>query len=60
MPEDALFDRADRAIAESKRLVDELREAVWKAERLDRNLQYLHWRRLEDEAEAHAQIHRTR
>jgi len=50
MPEESLLERANRAIAESKRLVDQLHEAIRKAQRLECNLQDLHWCRLEDEA----------
>jgi hypothetical protein len=59
MPERALFERAERAIAESKRLVDQLHKVMWQAQRLNRNLQDLHWHRLEDEAKWARAIHTT-
>ena len=46
---DQLLQRADRAIAENKRLVDELRKSIRRAEELDGNLQYLHWLRIEED-----------
>ena len=47
--QDELLQRADRAIAESRRLVGELCDAIGKARQLDRWLQYLHQRRIEEE-----------
>ena len=44
-----LLQRADRALAENKTLVEELQKSVRRARELDDNLQYLHWLRIEDE-----------
>jgi hypothetical protein len=47
MPEDQLLQRADKAIAESERLIDELRRSRFQAEQLgDSN--YLDWLRIEE------------
>jgi hypothetical protein len=43
-----LLQRADRAIAENKRLVEELRRSIRKAQELDDRLQYLHLLRIEE------------
>jgi len=43
-----LLQRADRAIAESQRLIDQLCDAMKKAEQLDRWLHELHQRRIDD------------
>ena len=43
-----LLQRADRTIAESERLIDELQKSVRKAELLDNRLHYLHNLRIED------------
>jgi hypothetical protein len=40
--------RADRAMAENKRLVEELRRSIRKAQKLDDRLQYLHLLRIEE------------
>jgi hypothetical protein len=48
-----LLQRADRAIAESTRLIAQHDEAMWKAEQLDSRLRwihYRHWRRNNEEA----------
>ena len=47
-----LLHRADRAIAESKRLIEELSHAMLEAERLDRWLHELHQRRIDEERPA--------
>ena len=47
--QDQLVERADRAIAESRRLKDELYLSVTKAKRLDEHLHYLHLVRIEEE-----------
>ena len=44
-----LLQRADRAIAENKKLVEELRKSIQRALELDDHLQYLHWLRIEEE-----------
>jgi hypothetical protein len=48
MGEDQLLRRADEAIAESQRLIDELRRSMLRAQELDDHLNYLHWLRIED------------
>ena len=50
MSEDPLLERANRVIAESGRLIDDLRRSMWKAQRLDEGLRDLHERRLEEES----------
>lgn len=35
MSEDALLERANRVIAETERLIDNLRRSIWRARRLD-------------------------
>ena len=42
------LNRADRAIAENERLIDELVKSMRKAEELDNRLHYLHNLRVED------------
>ncbi len=42
MKDDPLFERADRAIAESVRLLDELYGHMRKAREFDSSLQYIH------------------
>lgn len=44
-----LLQRADRAIAEGKILVEELRKSIRRALDLDDRLQQLHWLRIEEE-----------
>jgi hypothetical protein len=44
-----LIARADQAIAESKRLIEELYEKRLRAEQQDQRLHYLHQLRLEDQ-----------
>ena len=48
MQEDQLLQRADQAIAESERLIDELRKSMLRAQELDDRLNYLHWLRIDD------------
>jgi hypothetical protein len=50
MSEDALLERANRVIAESERLIDDLRRSIWRGQRLDEGLRDLHERRLEEES----------
>jgi hypothetical protein len=45
-----LLERADRAIAERKRLIDRLSQARWKAMQLDNRLHDLHQCRIEEES----------
>ena len=47
-----LLQRADRAIAESERLMDQLLKSRWEAERLDGRLHVLHQLRIEDNRRA--------
>jgi hypothetical protein len=54
-----LLQRADRALAENKTLVEELQKSVRRARELDDNLQYLHWLRIEDERRQSEGLHRT-
>jgi hypothetical protein len=44
-----LLERANRAIAESQRLIDQLCVAMRKAQQLDHWLDEIHWRRVEQE-----------
>lgn len=53
--QDPLLQRADKAIAESERLMDELSVSMEKAKWLDRYLHYLHWRRIEEQQPRHKQ-----
>jgi len=41
--QDQFLERADKAIAESERLRDELYLLVMKAKQLDKHLHFLHW-----------------
>jgi len=47
-----LLQRADRAIAESERLIDQLSHTMREAERLDRWLHELHQRRINEQRRA--------
>jgi hypothetical protein len=49
MQDGQLLQTADKAVAESKRLVDELRRLMFRAQLLDGRVNYLHWLRIEDE-----------
>ncbi len=46
--EDQLLERADKAIAESQRLKDQLYLVITKAKRLDEHLHYLHLAKIEE------------
>jgi hypothetical protein len=48
MQDDQLLQRADKAIAESKRLTDELHKSMLRAKQLDDRLNHLHWLRIEE------------
>jgi hypothetical protein len=48
LPRPSGFQRADKAVAESKRLIDELRMSMLRARQLDDRLNHLHWLRIEE------------